>query len=491
MRKSPLIIATSIFLCSQGFAQEMRTFTDTKGRAIQAKVVSNTGDTVSLMLSSGKKATIPLSTLSTEDQAYIKDLKNQPKTKDDTKGKATTVSDADSSAAEQINSAIGFPAFNGQPFTQRAASDIAKALKMPVESNSSIGGSWRLYAAAKKKGYTLFDAIPYSVALYSDAAGNAKSMSIVFANKGDYNSKVGFGADHLKKTGEGKTSKVSLEDAMKNDFETIKLKLTDALGQPKKAYYGDSGTRNGVSRWDWNGHSFLLSLVKKEYVSVSIVSPKQADTEGRSTTIDDASIKSRIKGAIKKDENGDVYITDIPMVDQGPKGYCVPATFERAMRFMGLEADMYLLAMLGESSQGGTSVDLLVDNTKSIIMRKGARVKEIKGKKVSISLIKKNIDQGIPMLWTMASGNPYNDPTNENTKLRNKAGHSEHLAKQEKIYDDKKKPKINHVCMIIGYNEKTEEVAVSDSWGKRYAVRWTPLSVAEWASSGRFVTIQP
>jgi hypothetical protein len=36
------------------------------------------------------------------------------------------------------------------------------------------------------------------------------------------------------------------------------------------------------------------------------------------------------------------------MVDQGPKGYCVPATFERAMRTMGIDADMYLLAMVGQ-----------------------------------------------------------------------------------------------------------------------------------------------
>ena len=38
------------------------------------------------------------------------------------------------------------------------------------------------------------------------------------------------------------------------------------------------------------------------------------------------------------------------MVNQGPKGYCVPATFERVLRTMGIESDMYLLAMLGGTS---------------------------------------------------------------------------------------------------------------------------------------------
>ena len=31
-----------------------------------------------------------------------------------------------------------------------------------------------------------------------------------------------------------------------------------------------------------------------------------------------------------------VVVTDIPMVDQGPKGYCVPATWERYLRYLGI-----------------------------------------------------------------------------------------------------------------------------------------------------------
>ena len=33
--------------------------------------------------------------------------------------------------------------------------------------------------------------------------------------------------------------------------------------------------------------------------------------------------------------------------------------------------------------------------------------------------------------------------------------------------------------MIIGYNEETNEIAVSDSWGKNYSIRWIHVDEAE------------
>jgi len=35
-----------------------------------------------------------------------------------------------------------------------------------------------------------------------------------------------------------------------------------------------------------------------------------------------------------------------------------------------------------------------------------------------------------------------------------------------------------HLCMIIGYNSRTKEIATSDSWGKEFAERWLTLEEA-------------
>lgn len=45
--------------------------------------------------------------------------------------------------------------------------------------------------------------------------------------------------------------------------------------------------------------------------------------------------------------------------------------------------------------------------------------------------------------------------------------------------------------MIIGYNEATREIAVSDSWGQRFELRWVPVAVADWAGTGGIFMILP
>ena len=47
-----------------------------------------------------------------------------------------------------------------------------------------------------------------------------------------------------------------------------------------------------------------------------------------------------------------------------------------------------------------------------------------------------------------------------------------------------------HVCMIIGYNEATQELAVSDSWGANYAMRWVHLDEAAAVGNGRGFAIK-
>ncbi|MBR5050606.1 MAG: hypothetical protein IKX75_04645, partial [Desulfovibrio sp.] len=58
-------------------------------------------------------------------------------------------------------------------------------------------------------------------------------------------------------------------------------------------------------------------------------------------------------------ERGGVWISGIPMVDQGDKGYCVVATLERLIRYYGGEVSQHELAQLFNTADGGgTSIYL-------------------------------------------------------------------------------------------------------------------------------------
>ncbi|MCF7854080.1 MAG: hypothetical protein K9N51_04720, partial [Candidatus Pacebacteria bacterium] len=49
-------------------------------------------------------------------------------------------------------------------------------------------------------------------------------------------------------------------------------------------------------------------------------------------------------------ENGEIGLSSIVFAN---KGYCVPATWERYLRYMGIQADMYVLAVAAHTGYGG------------------------------------------------------------------------------------------------------------------------------------------
>ena len=166
-------------------------------------------------------------------------------------------------------------------------------------------------------------------------------------------------------------------------------------------------TSEVVRRWDWNGHAFLLAAPKDEYVALRILSVKSADEGGRSR-VSDAELFARAKNRIEKRPNGDVILKDIPMVNQGPKGYCVPATWERAMRYMGVSADMYVLAMAGQSGAGGgTSIAAIAAGAKAAVSLGGRKI-ESANIKIDPGTVAKYIDRGQPIMWAMFSTKQYN-----------------------------------------------------------------------------------
>ena len=472
-------VALSLVLCAVASLQaaEMHVFHSTDGKPLNASFLGVYAGMAVLKLEDGKMVEVPEPKLSAEDRKYIADFAMR------------TVNEA-----KKLNDVAGHPISDATPFAERKAEDLAKALQVRPESESKYGKSWRLYAAYAP-GYLLFGAMPYSVALYSNEEGLATSMSIVYANKGDFGSTAGFGKDHFK--GGTEATPQTLADAMNKDEETVNKALSSVLGEGKMQRYGEGDTRRKITRWDWNGTSFLLSNEEGEYVSLGIVPTTTADAGGRSTMTRDTDVTKRLIASIVKSPNGDVYLTEIPMVDQGPKGYCVPATFERVMRTMGLEADMYLLAMVGQSGVGGgTSVELLLENLRHQVLSKGRRIKEEDVKELRIRDVKRYIDEGIPVMWTLCSMDEYNDAADKETAGRTKvtdwkARATELTEKYAALAKSKKPEDKHHICMIVGYNDASQEIAVSDSWGKRFEIRWVPISVANWASDGRIVMILP
>jgi hypothetical protein len=488
--------ATSVFLVlglslATAVAQvpELRTFTNTQGKAIQAKLVAVSGPNVTLELADGRKFVLAITALSAADQQYIKSAPAPAAAAAATPAATFKPGPNDKLDPAVVNEAVGQPLFSDTLLWGSSAEELAAKLKIPPESKTKNTSSYRAYT---KDDYMMFGAHPYSVAMYAEN-DKVTGFSIVFANKGDLFSSKGSGEMHFDKdTPPAEAAKI-VKKAMDKDLAAIAESLTKKLGAPKKERFGEKAGRMNMQRWDWRGHAILLAEAEEVYVGLQIVTTAFADAGGKVEETGDKIIRARVLANLEKRDNGDVVVGDLPMVDQGPKGYCVPATAERAMRYLGIPADMYILANAGQSGfGGGTNVNMLLEGMAPQIRSKRRSFDTWEGE-LKMKEIAKYVDKGLPVMWCLYSTDKFNDTANERTKERKNVTNwaSWKTKVTEESANNRLPPdkKTGHVVLIIGYNKDTNEIAFSDSWGERFKERWITLPEAEQVSQKEFYVV--
>jgi hypothetical protein len=449
---------------------------------------------------------------------------------------------------DKVNRTLGVAMFKDPSLWDEDDIFVAKRLGWPEESRTTSQSSYRLYPSEKKP-VTIFGERAYSCVFYA-TRDHPTEVSIVLVNEGDYDWTKQFLAEYhrLKQGGDSAADSPTLSDAnsstnpppdapngptdlnkpvnapdeieslnltpelradinkkvhdgfekaLKQDAQTLTDALTKLFGDPAhEGFGGGSETRERVMRWDWQGHAFLLSAPKDEYVTLRIVPIALADNNGTAENIEHDDLKALLLKRVKQLDSGDVVVTDIPMVDQGPKGYCVPATWERYLRFLGIPADMYVLAMAAGSTPQGTNLDAMVENVDSLVTLYHRKIDMIPGD-LDMKMISRNIDNGFPIMWTCSIHIPFERAVSQRKEDRSKVTDWDAWAAQLETKDKAEIPEEivgtpsagGHQRMIIGYNDKTGEIAISDSWSKAYAIRWMTLQEANAINVGQSYVI--
>jgi hypothetical protein len=225
---------------------------------------------------------------------------------------------------------------------------------------------------------------------------------------------------------------------------------------------------------------------------------------------------------VKRDAtSGDVWLADVPMVDQGAKGYCVVASTERVMRYYGNPVDANELAQVANTqTAGGTDPSEMNAALKKLAARLKVRVRPIEEFSVRSILdmvkdynraakrlkkpelpdqgsfldvpriyaamdfdvlkeaktknrsdltrfqrtVQSNVDDGVPVLWSVQLG----------------------IAKESETQQSRG----GHMRLIIGYNSNTQEILYSDSWGRGHELKRMPAADA-WTITTGLTTIEP
>ncbi len=193
---------------------------------------------------------------------------------------------------------------------------------------------------------------------------------------------------------------------------------------------------------------------------------------------------SELPRNVKNKPDGSIYVSGIPMVDQGAKGYCVVASAQRLFEYYGIACDMHQLAQIADSDPNqGTSAIVINRELGAIdhlfktrfeclaIGHSSGLVELVDDRYVGESIseqdfykmISKWIDEGIPLLWALEVGHFEEDPPLE---MQTSGG---------------------HMRMIIGYNHTTDRIIFSDSWGAGHEFKTMGSNDAYRATSGLFL----
>lgn len=393
---------------------------------------------------------------------------------------------------EKVNALAGIPLFlEGVAVWDEDAGAVAKRLGLPTESVTSTDASYRSYPREDTR---IFGRRAYSVAM-SARDGRPAAITIIFANKGD---SVGQFVPASPGRLPPKLPASVLRDykkAINEDEKALTEVFTELAGapRPQKTSQG-SKMQEKALRWDWNGHSILLATVRDEYAAVRIVPPSDLDESAGRARVSDRDLKAALLERVERRPNGDVILKEIPMVDQGPKGFCVPATMERMLRYLGIPADMYLLAMAANTQPGGgTSIRDVLWAVADPVRRAGRKITGLGGSP-DIARISKFIESGLPVLWAITTSDAIDNPINEHTAAR--AGVVDWKTWADSLKPARQNAKklaregdSGHVCLIIGFNRETGELALSDSWGPASAERWITVEEAAAISQGSMAVV--
>lgn len=187
--------------------------------------------------------------------------------------------------------------------------------------------------------------------------------------------------------------------------------------------------------------------------------------------------RSDLPKFVRKEAGGDVYISGIPMVDQGDKGYCVVASCQRLFSYLHIPCDQHELAEIAGSDAGrGTSIGAFalaldrIDNTfkvrfKPLLVKSPNSSSPDRNARPDrfAALIQEYVDKGIPLLWSLQLGLYPEVPA---ISIQTSGG---------------------HMRLVTGYNLSKQELIFSDSWGAGHEMKRMKMTDALNATYGVFL----
>lgn len=227
--------------------------------------------------------------------------------------------------------------------------------------------------------------------------------------------------------------------------------------------------------WGWLSHTLTLKNTSKALL-LDITPGKYTPNPNpkKSIVTDKKRAATAPEKYVKREKNGDVYISSIPKISQGSRGYCVPATWEKVLRHNGLGFNVYDLAEEGNTTVNGSYFSVFTGRIKGMLKPYDYKVEHMRFSPDNLKKVSSYINKGLPIIWHMDAQD-----------LKRWVDRNKH--RRGRLPQGSESDVLNpmrwagHALLIIGYNSREGEIALSDSTelGSGEQVIWIHTSEAK------------
>ena len=212
----------------------------------------------------------------------------------------------------------------------------------------------------------------------------------------------------------------------------------------------------------YNEQAKVRNVIGPDFLRLKLAAPDQADWSMGKLAV--GIQRMELIKRVTKSKDGDVYLSGVPMVDQGQKGYCVAASCQRLFEYLRIPCDQHEMAKLvGVSSKSGADVHYMqkslakIDGAFKVTFRAlvnpeayyAGNGKRRVSEREFFTLVKESTDKGVPLLWGLVLGEKPEDPPLPNGGQVSGG----------------------HMRLIIGYNEAKKQLLFTDSWGAGHELK--------------------
>ncbi len=408
-------------------------------------------------------------------------------------------------------------------------------------SNSREGADTRLDGAVTYKGIPVFE----TKVTFAEFGGIARVELVLFATAGTEAFETILTERGGKLRQRVRKDKSITRDEFVDLVKRVRSSLTPEGGKPPQQVAQRTGKPNVVQKsqswpktaiptaatltWNYSQEGRKDNTFEAGFVRLTVDGPARLAAESKKAAVGSANAAKgakKISDNVIRDPRGDVFIDNVPMVDQGQKGYCAAAASERVLRYYGVDVDEHEIGQAaGTSAEGGTSTKGMKDSVtavgrryklatvvsygdfeKPVSERIESIVKEVASyNKAAKKMKKKEITDDV---YIKRSGTTtYYDPMAADAAMdpevlkymKTEGSQRSKFTKFLKdvhdqvnkgiplfwgvtlgTYPEPEIPQANggHMRLIIGYNDKKKEILYTDTWGAGHELKRMP---AEWA----------